>query len=400
MSWIRQHFFGLIKREKGLIYTTIGNAGSAVLGAFFWLILASILSVSGYGEVNYYIAIASILSAFGLLGLNTTVTTYLAKGDDEITYEANSLVFLSSIALAAVTIQFRWIPLILVATTFYSMALAEILGKKLYREYALVSILSRSAQIVLSILFYLRFGLTGILMGYFLGPLLLSYRYLRSLSRFTLRMKGIRDRMNFAAHSYGFGLIGSFSGFLDKIIIGTLFGFHSLGLYQLGFQFLMFLGIIPASLSSYLLPEESSGEERGEVKLIGLIISAVAAVLTFMAAPWIVKSFFPNFIDAIQTVQIMCLAVVPATVASLSNARLFGRERSRHVFIGGIIYLGSLISGLLLLGRTMGITGLALSVVLAQALQAVYLWSMAADLRKMLKKSRRNKGSYWQFKML
>ena len=217
-------------------------------------------------------------------------------------------------------------------------------------------------------------------MGYFLGPLLLSYRYLKSLGKFTLKINNLKSKLNFTVHSYGLRLIGNFSGFLDKVIIGTLFGFYALGLYQLGFQFLMFLGIIPGSLYTYLLPEESSGENRREVKLIGLIFSIAIAIFTFLAAPWIVKTFFPNFMEAVQVVQVMSLAVIPATIISLSNARLFGKERSKYTFIGGIIYLISLTAGLILLGKAMSIMGLALSVILAQTIQATYLWSKSKIL--------------------
>ncbi|MGQ9513824.1 MAG: oligosaccharide flippase family protein [Thermoproteota archaeon] len=84
----------LVKEDKGLAYTTIGNVGSALLGALFWLILASVLKVSEYGEVNYYMAFAAIPAAIGFLGLNTTVTTYLAKGEEAVVYEANLITLL------------------------------------------------------------------------------------------------------------------------------------------------------------------------------------------------------------------------------------------------------------------------------------------------------------------
>jgi O-antigen/teichoic acid export membrane protein len=66
-----------IKEDIGLIYTTAGGLGASVLGAFFWLVLASILSVDDYGIVNFYIALANILAGVGIIGLNMTVTTYI-----------------------------------------------------------------------------------------------------------------------------------------------------------------------------------------------------------------------------------------------------------------------------------------------------------------------------------
>ena len=164
---------GLLK-----VLLSIGTIALLLLswGALFWFILASILAVSEYGEVNYYIALASIPAAIGILGLNTTVTTYLAKGEEEIVYEADSITLISSLILATIMVPFQWnLSLILIAMIFYGMAIAEILGRRLYSEYAFVSISSRLVQIALSIALYFKFGLTGILMGYFLGLLLLSY---------------------------------------------------------------------------------------------------------------------------------------------------------------------------------------------------------------------------------
>ena len=52
----------LLKEDVGLIYTTIGGMGASFLGAFFWFILASLLTVDNYGLANYYISIAVIFS--------------------------------------------------------------------------------------------------------------------------------------------------------------------------------------------------------------------------------------------------------------------------------------------------------------------------------------------------
>jgi O-antigen/teichoic acid export membrane protein len=260
---------------------------------------------------------------------------------------------------------------------FYGMALAEIIGKKLYDEYTFVSLTNKLIQIVLSILLYFKYGLIGILIGYFLGYFLLSYRYLKSLSKFTLKINNLRNKLKFILHSYGLNLIGNLSSFLDKIIIGTIFGFYVLGLYQLGYQFLVFLMTVSGSFYTYLLPEEASGENKKEVKLIGLILSIVIAIIIFLFSPLIIKIFFPNFINAIQIVQIMSLSVIPATITSISNARLFGKEKSKYTLIGGIIYLVSLIIGIVFFGKILGIIGLAFSIIFAQMFQAIYLWRKA-----------------------
>ena len=98
----------LLKEDVGLIYTTLGGVGSTFLGAFFWFILASLVTVDNYGLANYYIAIASIFAGIATIGLNMTVTTYLAKGERKLLYEANSLTLVSGIVSALVLSVFHW----------------------------------------------------------------------------------------------------------------------------------------------------------------------------------------------------------------------------------------------------------------------------------------------------
>jgi len=370
-----------IWEEKGFIYTTFGNISSTLLGALFWFILASILQVRDYGEVNYLIALAVIPASIASLGLNTVVVTYLAKGEEKIVWEADTIALFSGVIAGLILFGTLWIAsLIVAALVFFNMSIAEILGRKYYKEYALATILQRAIQIISSIILYLEIGILGILIGYFLGPMLMSYRFLGNLKNLTFRIDGLRNKINFMLHSYGQNLVGSFSTYLDKIIIGGLFGLYSLGLYQLGFQFLMLLAAIPGSLYNYLLPEESSGVNRARIKIIGIISSLVLALMAIFIAPYIVNLLFPNFIESIRLIQIMSLAIIPLTITSLANARLFGEERSKYVFLGGVIYVLTMVAGLVVLGLYLGDIGLAIAILFAQSSRALYLSSKVGIL--------------------
>lgn len=135
----------------------------------------------------------------------------------------------------------------------------------------------------------------------------------------------------------------------------------------------MFLTIIPASLSQYLLPEESSGKIKKEIKTIGLILSITVALTAYITTPYIIQNLFPSFVDSIPLVKVMSLAVVPSTIVAILTASHLGKEKSRTVFIAGLIYLASLIIGLIALEKIMGFLGLALAIAVAQTIQAIYL---------------------------
>ncbi|MBS7633552.1 oligosaccharide flippase family protein [Candidatus Bathyarchaeota archaeon] len=381
INWFKR----LIKEDVGLVYTALGSLGSAILGALFWFILASVLEVENYGLANYYIALASIFAALGTIGLDTTITTYLAKGERETLYAANSLSLISGLLSAFVLSIFQLFSGFLSASMiFFAMTMAEILGEKMYRQYAFVSIGHRLGQITLSILLYTRFGIPGIILGYFLGAIIFSYKYFKSISKFTLKFDSLKEKRNFTFHSYGFNLIKTFSTYLDKVVIAPLFGYHTLGLYQLGFQFFMFLSTIPMSLYQYLLPEESSGKDKTKVKLISLILAVATSLLVFALTPYLIKYFFASFTESVQVVSVMSLAVIPSTISAIQNATLLGKEKSKTVFTAGLIYLAALTIGFITMGKIISVLGLGLALVIAQTIQATYL-SIKTNLKSTIK---------------
>ena len=258
---------------------------------------------------------------------------------------------------------------------FFSMTTAEIMGRKAYKEYAFVSIGQRVAQIFLALFLYFQIGVIGIIVGYFLGSILFSYRYLFSLIKnFSLKIDNLKEKRNFTIHSYGYTLIGqTLSNYLDKVIIGAIFGYFALGLYQLGFQFFTFLSLIPTSLQQYLLPEESSGNNRREIKILGIILSVVAAIAIFALSPYLITNFFPTFTEAIPLVSLMSLAVIPYTVAAILTASFLANGKSKQVFTSSAIYLTFLMISLAIMGLTIGILGLAIAVITAKTIQAIYL---------------------------
>ncbi len=370
-------FKRIFKEDMGLVYTTIGGLSASVLGALFWLILASLLSVADYGLANYYISLASLFAGVGTIGLNMTITTYLAKGERNILFEANSLVLASGFVTALVLSFFQAeAGLTSIAMVFFTMSLGELLGKKSYKEYGFLQIGQKLAQIALSMLLYYQIGLMGIVLGYFLGALIFSYRYLFSLRNITTKLLSLKEKRGFAANTFGFNLVGMVLPlYLDKIIIGAVFGYYSLGLYQLGFQFFMFLNIIPVSLQQYLLSEESSGNNRRNIKIFVLCFTTAMVLAIIALTPYLVTMFFPTFKEAISLISLMSLAVIPSTIAAIFVANFLGNEKSKPVLTGGIIYLALLIVGFITLGTVVGILGLALAVITAKTGQAIYLYT-------------------------
>ena len=181
MSWFSTKIFKPLGVDRGLAYVTIGNIGSGVLGAVFWLILASLLIAESYGLLNYYLASTFIFGTVALLGLNPTMTTYLAKGVEKVKHQANLTALVSSVAFIAPLILLTgYLPLsvLLIGVTLFQMSMAELLGRKMYKEYTFILVGQRAAQLALGISLYFVYGIDGVILGYTLSFLAFSYRYL------------------------------------------------------------------------------------------------------------------------------------------------------------------------------------------------------------------------------
>jgi O-antigen/teichoic acid export membrane protein len=159
--------------------------------------------------------------------------------------------------------------------------------------------------------------------------------------------------------------------------VAPLFGFGILGLYQISFQFLLFLAIIPLSLFQFLLPRDASQTTGKKYITMGLIVAAISSTSFFIAIPTMIKTFFPHFIQSIQASQIMIFSVIPMTANSILISRSFGREKSKPVLIAAVIYIFILLFLMVALGNIFGLIGLAVSVLISSTAQFLSLFFMS-----------------------
>jgi O-antigen/teichoic acid export membrane protein len=378
MPWMSR-ILGIIRADSGLTYVGLGNFIALGVGGLFWFVIASMLAAEDYGELNYYISVASVSSVISMLGLGTTVITYVAKGSKKIASQANFVVLLSNAigAVVLMTITNYYTALLLVGISFFSMTISETLGMKLYKKYFLLLVAERATQIGLAIALYYAIGLQGVIIGYTLGALTFSYSFFRSLRNISFDVSELKSRFAFLLHNYAFNISETLALHADKLIIAPVFGFTVLGFYQLGFQFLMVLGVIPASLFYYLLPQFSSGNKKGNVIYVALILATLFASIAPIIIPVLIDMFFREYIGVILTAQIMSIGIVPMTINSILNSSLLAKGHSKNVLVGAIVYISSLLILFYLLGTLVGVVGLGISVVVSLSLQSLVLFLLS-----------------------
>jgi O-antigen/teichoic acid export membrane protein len=371
----------LLAPGKDLLFVTAVNTIGSVMSAIFWLFIASLISVQDYGRVNYYVSLSLLLSAFSLLGLNTTIIIFVAKGNEKLKYQANLLVVISNCFIAILLLIFiKHISsaLLLIGISFCTMSWSEVLGRKEYKKYSVIVIVQRSCQVALSLLLYFVIGLDGLIIGFALSTLLVSYNFFKSFKQVKLQQfNELMQKSSFIMDSYFQAISNAVTLYVDKILIAPLFGFSMLGLYQISFQFLLFLSIIPLSLFHFLLPREAAQIHTKKFVIIGLIASLISSIGFFIAIPSIIRLFFPHFTQSIQASQIMIFSIVPMTINSILISKLFGRENSRPVLMAAAIYISTLLLLLIGLGHILGLIGLAFSLIISSTAQAIALFIMS-----------------------
>ena len=107
---------------------------------------------------------------------------------------------------------------LLIGVAFFQMSMAELLGRKRYREYTIILVGQRAAQIALGISLYFLYGIDGIIFGYTISFLAFSYRYFLTVKHFRPDIQHMRTNFKFMIHSYAMELARTGSMFSDKLL--------------------------------------------------------------------------------------------------------------------------------------------------------------------------------------
>jgi O-antigen/teichoic acid export membrane protein len=380
-------FFKLVKTEPGFILITSSTLISSSLGAAFFLYVAMIVSVEDYGKINYLLSSAALAFAISVLGMDTTIMTYVPKRSISVLYQANALVFIASVLSATIAgfLANNFIVSILIlATACYYMSTVQMMTQKRYKEGAILSIGGKALQIPLSIVLYFFFGISGFIVGYAIAYFVFGYRFILSLKNFRLSFDELKKLFRFSLKMYITTLTSVLNpattliSYLDKIIVGVFFGFYILGSYQLSYQVFLFLSIMPSNIFRFLLPQEAEGRVvKKTIKISGLAFACIISLAIIIMTPYVVPLVYPKYLQSILPIQIISLAIIPLTLVFMLQTKILAEERNpNHMLYAGLITTVSEILLLLLLGSILGLVGLAMSLVIALTMQFLYLFAV------------------------
>ena len=375
-----------LKNLSAIGFSDILGTGAT---AFFWFYLASLINPDQYGEIFFYLGIATIASSIALYANQNTITVYLAK---KIRIQS-TLYFISLLATFVVSlIVIFWfyrldVGFVVIGYVFNTLAIGELLGKKLFTSYSKFVITQKVLVVLLGLSFFYIFGVDGILYAIALSYSVYAIIVYRGLKNDRLDFKLLKNHIGFVTNNYSFGIIHITKSQIDKIIIPAVLSFSILGNYALALQIMAILNLFPNIVYKFILPYDANGEKNTKIKLITIFSSVGFTVTTILIAPIIVPILFPAYVESVAAIQIMSITAIPASITLILTSKFLGMEKSRYVLIGRLISLVSISSGMIILGTYFDIVGLAFAYLIANSADTGFLCISNYFLTKKQKKS-------------
>ena len=364
-----------MKIIKDLGSIGIADITASAIGSIFWLYLASLLTAENYGEIQFFVSIAGMAYAISMLGARNTIVVYVAK-KIELRKTLFTISILGGIAVSIVLVLLHQrfdIVTLTMGMIFGELAIGYFLGEKLFTKYAIFIIFQKILMMILAIVLYFIIGLEGIIYGIGLSYIPLAIIVYHGFKKSEFNLKLLKKHSGFVINNYGLIIMGTAKGNLDKLFIAPLVGFAVLGNYSIAFQVYLVLMVFTNIAFKYSLPHDASGNISNKFKIFTIIVSIIFSIFGMFLVPQIIPVYFPNFIESIEIIPILSLAVIPNTIALLYSSKFLGNEKSRFVLSGVI---GSTILYLILivvLTPAYQLFGISISYLISSITYAIFL---------------------------
>ena len=345
---------------KEFSYVGIGRIVTIALNAIFYLVLAALIEPEIFGQISVIVALASTFSIISLFGFSLSLQVYLAKNNLSVVEGIITLFIITTTAASLILLVMDQIAALLCASlSFYMMSQSYFLGQKQYKKFMIDSILKSVAFFILPLIFYFPFGISGIIIGMAISNFVGSLPFYRHLK--IRNLVGVRKYFKVLLHNFGVNAGNFLPIMIDKLVIVSIFGFFIVGVYQFNLQVLIALSVLSGILGQYLISEESRGKRHRKLSLLVVLVSVVVTIVAIVITPILVPIFYPKYVDGIQSLQIMLLAIIPKAIGTIFKSKQLARE-STKIGYSAIVTIGTLLILIVFLGQLYGLIGLAIAV--------------------------------------
>lgn len=366
---------------KNFSYVIGGKFFGALLQGIFYLAFANLLEPESYGQMSYLIAIAGTFSIIFRFGFPLSITVFQAKKNSELSNQINILATITITTASIILIFIEPITALLCfGLSLFVLNQRNLLGLKKYKKQMWLSILKGVLILIIPLSFYPIWGLEGIILGMILGNIISSFTFfsfLKKINSFNLIKKNFRVILN----NFGLDVSLTLPRVVDKLVIVPILGFATVGIYQFNLQILFLIEMLPISLHSFLLSEESSNEKIKKFYWYPIIGAIGITIIGIIVSPFVINEYFPKYYEGIFGLQIILLSLVPLTLSSIINAKLQAKESTKIGF-SAFVRIGSLLFLIVLLGEQFEIIGLSIAVLVSSVLNLLFLYILFKRLKE------------------
>jgi len=241
---------------------------TSIISGIFGVAIAPILGAEDYGIVSYYFAIASIAFAFSSLGIGNVLMVYIPKGVKLMSTTSFITLIFGIIASIVVYLIFNEISIsiLILGLGIFEVAIHELLAKRMYHSFTKYTLVQKAAFVILALSLYFVWGPTGMILGHALSFLVVIPRLYFGFKESKIRISLLTSRRNFILNNYFSHLSRISYTYLDRLIIFPIFGFATLGNYELSLQILAVAYIFPVIVYRYVLPRDAVNESTKKYK--------------------------------------------------------------------------------------------------------------------------------------
>lgn len=356
MSKIKQIIYDLLRKSqkytgtdnvylaKGGFWLTLGQVVSVLSTFLLAIAFANLLSPENYGQYKYILSLLGILQIFSLVGMKKAVTQAVARGLEESFYSGFKTKLKWSICGSLVAIglsayyllrgnQLLSVPLLLIAVFMPLMEASRIYvgflgGKRLFSiqtKYGIINQIISATTIVITL--FLTKNIFWLIAVYLVSHTITNYCfYLITKMKFRPNQKKDNDTINYGKHLSLMGIISQGATYLDKIILFHFVGSVQLAVYSFAILAPEELKNILGNISTLALPKLAS-RSKEEIKANIMkkfwqltLLTVLLTILYVIAAPFLFKIFFPQYLKSIIFSQVFVLSFVSVPITLLGTA--------------------------------------------------------------------------------
>ena len=363
--------------EKLRAISLIGGADVIGTGitAIFWFFLASQIPPDQFGEIFYFIGIASTVGAFVIVGSQNSITVFSSKNIkiESTLYFLSLLISVMGSFIIMLLFYRTDIVFLLFGYVLNILAIGEILGKKNFSLYSKHTILQKILTVGLGLCFFYLFGIDGILYALAISYVFFILPIFKQFKNSKIDFSLLESRYQFIVNNYLIEIFNKLNSHLNKFLIVPLLGFGILGNFSLAQQAVSLGLIFTVIVFKYTVPHDSQGEENKKLKLLTFIIGVVISCTGYFLSPLIIPVFFPEYLEAIDAIKILSFSIIPITVTRIFTSKFLGQEKSKLLLLSKILSLGVFIISILTLGVSHGIVGISVGYLLSTLVEALLL---------------------------